>query len=144
MSSLETKLDRGVFRNPVFGASGCTGHGFELAGYTDLSRFGAVSLKTVTPAPRAGNRPERVCEVPSGVLNSIGLQNSGIEAYLESVLPKTLATLDRDQIIISVGGDAVEDYVGLCQRIQREVGDKIAGAERRLPQRGPRRGLLQP
>ena len=46
MLSLETRLGRAVFRNPVFGASGCTGHGYELAGYTDLSRFGAVSLKT--------------------------------------------------------------------------------------------------
>ena len=129
MSSLETRLGRGVFRNPVFGASGCTGHGFELAELTDLSRFGAVSLKTVTPAPRAGNRPERGCEVPSGVLNSIGLQNAGIEVYLESVLPQTMAALDRDQIIVSVGGDSVEDYVGLCRRLQREVGARIAALE---------------
>lgn len=129
MSSLETRLGPALFRNPVFGASGCTGHGFELAGYTDLSRFGAVSLKTVTPAPRAGNRPQRVCEVPSGVLNSIGLQNPGIDAYLDQILPQTLAALDRDQIIVSVGGDTVEDYVELCRRVQREAGGRIAALE---------------
>ena len=87
MLSLETRLGRAVFRNPVFGASGCTGHGYELAGYTDLSRFGAVSLKTFTPAPRAGNPPERIAEVPAGVLNSIGLQNPGKDAFFARLCP---------------------------------------------------------
>ena len=129
MLSLETRLGRAVFRNPVFGASGCTGHGYELAGYTDLSRFGAVSLKTFTPAPRAGNPPERIAEVPAGVLNSIGLQNPGKDAFFAQTMPRVLAALERDQIVVSVGGDTIEDYVALCRETDARVGGRIAALE---------------
>ena len=120
---------RQVFRNPVFGASGCTGHGYELAGYTDLSRFGAVSLKTFTPAPRAGNPPERIAEVPAGVLNSIGLQNPGKDAFFAQTMPRVLAALERDQIVVSVGGDTIEDYVALCRETEARFGGRIAALE---------------
>ena len=129
MLSLETRLGRAVFRNPVFGASGCTGHGYELAGYTDLSRFGAVSLKTFTPAPRAGNPPERIAEVPAGVLNSIGLQNPGADAFFAQTMPRVLAALERDQIVVSVGGDTIEDYVALCRETEARFGGRIAALE---------------
>ena len=129
MLSLETRLGRAVFRNPVFGASGCTGHGYELAGYTDLSRFGAVSLKTFTPAPRAGNPPERITEVPAGVLNSIGLQNPGKDAFFAQTMPRVLAALERDQIVVSVGGDTIEDYVALCRETEARFGGRIAALE---------------
>lgn len=129
MLSLETHLGRAVFRNPVFGASGCTGHGYELAGYTDLSRFGAVSLKTFTPAPRAGNPPERIAEVPAGVLNSIGLQNPGKDAFFAQTMPRVLAALERDQIVVSVGGDTIEDYVALCRETEARFGGRIAALE---------------
>ena len=129
MLSLETRLGRAVFRNPVFGASGCTGHGYELAGYTDLSRFGAVSLKTFTPAPRAGNPPERIAEVPAGVLNSIGLQNPGKDAFYAQTMPRVLAALERDQIVVSVGGDTIEDYVALCRETEARFGGRIAALE---------------
>ena len=129
MLSLETRLGRAVFRNPVFGASGCTGHGYELAGYTDLSRFGAVSLKTFTPAPRAGNPPERIAEVPAGVLNSIGLQNPGKDAFFAQTMPRVLAALERDQIVVSVGGDTIEDYVALCRETEARCGGRIAALE---------------
>ena len=129
MLSLETRLGRAVFRNPVFGASGCTGHGYELAGYTDLSRFGAVSLKTCTPAPRAGNPPERIAEVPAGVLNSIGLQNPGKDAFFAQTMPRVLAALERDQIVVSVGGDTIEDYVALCRETEARFGGRIAALE---------------
>ena len=129
MLSLETRLGRAVFRNPVFGASGCTGHGYELAGYTDLSRFGAVSLKTFTPAPRAGNPPERIAEVPAGVLNSIGLQNPGKDAFFAQTRPRVLAALERDQIVVSVGGDTIEDFVALCRETDARFGGRIAALE---------------
>ena len=129
MLSLETRLGRAVFRNPVFGASGCTGHGYELAGYTDLSRFGAVSLKTFTPAPRAGNPPERIAEVPAGVLNSIGLQNPGKDAFFAQTMPRVLAALERDQIVVSVGGDTIEDYVALRRETEARFGGRIAALE---------------
>ena len=129
MKNLETRLGRAVFRNPVFGASGCTGHGYELAPWTDLSRFGAVSLKTFTAEPRPGNRPERVAEVPAGVLNSIGLQNPGKDAFFAQVMPRVLEALDRDQVIVSVGGNTVEDYVALGREVEARFGGQIAALE---------------
>ncbi len=127
--NLETKLGRAVFRNPVFGASGCTGHGYELKEYTDLSRFGAVSLKTFTWEPRRGNPPQRVAEVPAGVLNSIGLQNPGRDVFFSQTMPQVLTALDRDQIIVSVGGETIEDYVSLSKDVETHFGDKIAAVE---------------
>lgn len=129
MKRPEVQLGRLRLRNPVLGASGCTGHGYELASYTDLSRYGAVSLKTVTPLPRVGNPPQRVCEVPSGVLNSIGLQNPGRDAFFAQIMPRVLECLDRDQIIVSVGGDKVEDYVELCRAVEERFGTRIAALE---------------
>lgn len=129
MNSLETRLGRAVFRNPVMGASGCTGHGYELAEYTDLSRYGAVSLKTVTYHARPGNPPERVNEVPGGIISSIGLQNPGPDVFLAQTMPKSLAALDRDQIVVSVAGDTVEEYVELCRRTVERYGDQIAAVE---------------
>lgn len=123
MKSLEITLSGLTFRNPVFGASGCCGFGCELAPYTDMTRFGALSLKTITALPRVGNRPQRIAEVPSGILNSIGLQNPGKEAFFSSIMPKVSSVLNPDQIIVSVGGNSVEDYVALC----REAADLLPG-----------------
>lgn len=129
MNCLETRLGRAVFRSPVFGVSGCTGHGYEMADYTDLSAFGCVSLKTVTYLPRTGNRPERVAEVPAGMLSSIGLQNPGPDVFLAETMPRVLSALDRDQIVVSVAGDTVEEYVELCVRTAQQYGERIAALE---------------
>lgn len=90
---------------------------------------GAVSLKTFTPAPRAGNPPERIAEVPAGVLNSIGLQNPGKDAFFAQTMPRVLAALERDQIVVSVGGDTIEDYVALCRETEARFGGRIAALE---------------
>lgn len=129
MKNLETKLGRATFRNPVFAVSGCSGHGYELRPYADLTRFGAVSLKTVTYLPRPGNPPERVAEVPAGVITSIGLQNPGPDVFLAETMPKTLKALDRDQIIVSVAGETVDEYVELCRRTAERYGGRIAALE---------------
>ena len=129
MKNLETKLGRATFRNPVFGVSGCTGYGYEMEGFTDLSKYGAVSLKTIMPRPRNGNRPERVAEVPAGVITSIGLQGPGIDAFLDETMPKVVSALDKDQIIVSVAGDTVEEYAELCRRTVERYGDRIAAME---------------
>lgn len=129
MKSLETKLGRAVFRNPIFGASGCTGHGYEMADYVDLACYGGISLKTATYRPRPGNRPQRVAEVPSGVITSIGLQNAGIDRFLDEVVPLALPAMDRDQIIISVAGDAIEEYVEMAQKVNDRYGDRVAALE---------------
>lgn len=129
MRSLETQLGRVRVRNPVFGVSGCTGYGYEMKDFTDLTRFGAVTLKTIMPRPRSGNRPERIAEVPAGVITSIGLQGPGIDAFLDDTMPQVVSALDRDQIIVSVAGDTVEEYVALCRAVETRYGGQIAAVE---------------
>lgn len=111
MKCKEIKIGQLKFANPVFGASGCVGHGYELQDYTDISRVGALSMKTVTYDPRIGNKPPRICEVPNGMMTSIGLQNPGAKKYIEEYLPEIKKAMRPDQIIISVGGNDTEDYL---------------------------------
>ena len=129
MKNLETKLGRAVFRNPLFRCSGCVGHAYELAPYTDLSQYGGLSLKTVTYLPRVGNPADRICEVTAGCISSVGLPNKGPDDYFANVVPKALNVLDPDQAIVSVAGDCVEEYVELCERVQDLFGDRIAAVE---------------
>lgn len=129
MKDLKVTLGRAIFRNPVFGASGCSGHGFELQRHTDLSKYGAVSLKTVTYRARHGNPPARIAEVTGGIITSVGLQNKGPDDYLNEIMPPVISTLDKDQIVVSVAGDTVEEYVELCERFAERYGDKIQAME---------------
>ncbi|MDQ4070055.1 MAG: dihydroorotate dehydrogenase [Actinomycetota bacterium] len=94
--------------NPVMTASGTAGHGAELARYVDLSSLGAVVVKSLSAEPWGGNPAPRVAEVDAGMLNSVGLQNPGIEAWLADELPPLLATGAR--VVASVWGFTVEAY----------------------------------
>ena len=89
-------------------ASGTAGHGAELARYMDLSSLGAVVVKSLSAEPWAGNPAPRVTEVDAGMLNSVGLQNPGVEAWLEHELPGLLAT--GAQVVASIWGFTVEAY----------------------------------
>jgi len=89
-------------------ASGTAGHGAELARYVDLASLGAVVVKSLSAEPWAGNPSPRVTEVDAGMLNSVGLQNPGIEAWLEHELPPLLATGAR--VVASIWGFTVEAY----------------------------------
>lgn len=130
MNKLETTLGKIKLSNPVLGASGCVGHGFELEEYTDLSRYGALSMKTVTLEPRNGNRPPRICEVGGGMLSSIGLQNPGMDAYIQSYRDKIKTACRPDQIIISIGGNEVDDYVKCAAKIAENFSiNEIAALE---------------
>ena len=95
------------FQNPVIAASGCFGFGQEMAEYVDLNALGGISIKGLTPKPRLGNPAPRIAETPSGMLNSVGLQNPGIDAFLEVELPR-LAKLNC-RILANVAGSRVED-----------------------------------
>ena len=97
------------FRNPVMTASGTVGHSTELAKYVDLAGLGAVVVKSVAPFEWAGNPPPRLAPVASGMLNSVGLQGMGAEAWVRDELPK----LERlgATVVASVWGFGVEDYV---------------------------------
>jgi dihydroorotate dehydrogenase (NAD+) catalytic subunit len=111
----KTKVDMTVkiggltLSNPVLLASGTCGYGEELSGLLDLNRLGGIITKTITVGPRRGNPPPRVAETPSGLLNSIGLENVGLEKFLEDKAP-VLAGLPA-AVLVSVGGESVEEYV---------------------------------
>jgi dihydroorotate dehydrogenase (NAD+) catalytic subunit len=100
--------------NPVMTASGTAGHGAELASYFDLSRLGAVVVKSLSVAPWEGNPPPRLLPVAAGMLNSIGLQNPGVDAWLNHDLPALAST--GAKVVVSVWGRSAADYaeVGRC------------------------------
>jgi dihydroorotate dehydrogenase (NAD+) catalytic subunit len=94
--------------NPVMTASGTAGHGTELAEHLDLGSLGAVVVKSLSVDPWPGNPPLRVHETPAGMLNSVGLQGPGVEAWLEDDLPALLGTGTR--VVASIWGTSVEGY----------------------------------
>ncbi|HOV78485.1 MAG TPA: dihydroorotate dehydrogenase [Bacillota bacterium] len=112
-------------KNPVTTASGTFGFGREYSSYLDLNRLGAVTVKGITLEPRAGNPVPRIVETPAGVLNSIGLQNPGVDRFLEEALP-FLAAYNLP-VIVNIAGDSVKDYAGLAARLDRAAG--VAGLE---------------
>ncbi|MDR2480679.1 MAG: dihydroorotate dehydrogenase [Spirochaetaceae bacterium] len=96
------------FRNPVIAASGTFGYGKEYAPFIDVSLLGGICTKGLTLRPKQGNTGERLCETPSGLLNSIGMENPGVEAFISEELP-ALRRLGP-VVIANLGGDSVEDY----------------------------------
>ncbi len=94
--------------NPVMTASGTAGHGAELARYTDLGQLGAVVVKSLSADPWAGNPAPRVHEVAGGMINSVGLQNPGVERWLTDELPALVSTGAR--VVASIWGFSVRDY----------------------------------
>jgi len=113
MSRLEVALPPLVLRNPILSASGTFGHGLEMQHISPPERVGALVSKTVTLAPRPGNPMPRICETESGFLNSIGLENRGIDAYVRDVLPAMQAA--DTLVITNIGGERVEEFVELAR-----------------------------
>jgi len=115
LADLEVELFGQRLATPIIGASGTCGFGLELAEVADLAYYGAVVLKTVTPEPRQGNRPPRLYETACGLLNSIGLQNPGWEAFKHKYWPEIQAKLaDKTKLIVSVGGESAEEFAALA------------------------------
>lgn len=106
------------FKNPVMTASGTFGSGMEYSEFVDLNRLGAVVTKGVANVPWQGNPTPRVAEVYGGMLNAIGLQNPGIDVFMERDIP-FLKQYDT-QIIVNVCGKTVEDYVEVVERLGEE------------------------
>ncbi len=117
---LTVKLGRLQLANPIMVASGTFGYAREMAGLVDLSKLGAVVPKTITRDPRIGNSPWRTVEVSSGLLNSIGLDNDGIDYFLSYHWPylKTLPTT----VIVSLAGKSREEFVELAKRMSEADG----------------------
>jgi dihydroorotate dehydrogenase (NAD+) catalytic subunit len=105
---LRTRVGSVILPNPVMTASGTSGHGAELAPYVDLASLGAIVVKSLSVRPVAGNPAPRVHETPSGMVNSVGLQGPGLEAWLEEELPPLA---DRGaRVVVSIWGERVDDF----------------------------------
>ena len=110
---LRTKLGHVELPNPIMTASGCAGAGRELAQFMDVSKIGAIVTKSVMLAPRSGRPTPRMAETPSGMLNSIGLQGPGVDAFLQRDLPWLLSRGAR--AVVSIAGGTVAEYAELAR-----------------------------
>jgi dihydroorotate dehydrogenase (NAD+) catalytic subunit len=112
-------------RNPVMTASGTFGYGEEFAGYMDLESIGAMVTKGLSLKPKAGNNTPRIVETPGGMLNAIGLQNVGIEAFIAKKLPFLKGV--NTPVIVNLYGNSLEEYGEISSRIEGIEG--VAGVE---------------
>ena len=117
---LETRLGRLTLPNPILVASGTFGYAKESAGFVDFTRLGGIVPKTVTASPRAGNRPPRIVETAAGMLNSIGLDNDGIDHFIEHHVPY-LAGLGT-KIIANVAGKTEAEFQALVAKLNPVAG----------------------
>ncbi|OGC24900.1 dihydroorotate dehydrogenase B catalytic subunit [candidate division WOR-1 bacterium RIFOXYB2_FULL_42_35] len=118
MDKLAIELCGIKLKNPVMVASGTFGHGEEAAKFVDLDKLGAIITKTITLEPRQGNKPPRICETASGMLNSIGLQNKGVKDFLENRLP-TLAKY-KTPVIVNIAGESAKEFEELTKILNKE------------------------
>jgi len=119
MTLLKTTLGTLILHNPILSASGTFGSGWEGREFSDLSRIGGLVSKTVTVRPRHGNPPPRIQETPSGMLNSIGLENKGADYFLAESLPKMkqmAAGGAGPRVIVNIGGESIDEFVQLAER----------------------------
>lgn len=113
--SIAVKVGQVDLKNPIILASGTCGFGRELAEYIDLSKLGALSSKGLTLLPRDGNQGVRVAETPSGMLNCVGLQNPGVEAFLATELDYMVDS--GAGVVVNVAGHSNEDYVAMVEKL---------------------------
>jgi dihydroorotate dehydrogenase (NAD+) catalytic subunit len=124
--SVDLAPERGLpLANPILVASGTFGYGVEYGEVVDVQRIGAICCKGTTLKPRAGNPPPRVTETPGGMLNSIGLQNPGVDAVIEKYGPIWRGW--KVPVIVNVAGESIEDYVEVARRLDGVPG--VAGIE---------------
>ena len=115
MTNLKVNIAGVSFKNPVITASGCFGFGREYECMYPLEKLGGISLKGMTFQEKLGNPPPRIAETPSGMLNSVGLQNPGVEHFLEHDMPY-LAKQDTVKIA-NIAGSSIEDYCAIAERL---------------------------
>ena len=119
MSRLSVTLCGIELDNPVIPASGTFGYGKEFSEFYDLDILGSLSFKGTTRHPRNGNPLPRIAEAPAGMLNSVGLQNPGVDAVISEELPM-LRSLFHKPVMATVSGFSIEDYTETCARFDRE------------------------
>jgi len=123
-------------KNPVIAASGTFGYGLEFASLLDLNELGGLVVKGLSREPMAGNPPPRLVETPGGMLNSVGLQNVGVDAFIREKLPR-LAKLET-AVIVNVFGNDIEGYTEVVRRLERA--DGVAAYELNLSCPNTKRG----
>lgn len=115
MARLEVKIGDLSFKNPVLTASGTFGYGLEFSDFIDLNRLGGFVVKGTTLHHREGNPYPRMAETPSGMLNAVGLQNKGVDYFIENIYPD-IKDIDSN-IIVNVSGATIGDYVAVCEKL---------------------------
>ena len=123
MADMRVKLAGVDLKNPITVASGTFGFGREYGEFFDISRLGGISVKGLTPLPRNGNPSPRIAETPLGMLNSVGLQNPGVDAFIARELPwlKTQGLT----IIANISGNTPEEYGEMCDKLSAAGVDMI-------------------
>lgn len=121
--NLSVKIGNLELKNPVMGASGTFGFGREYEDFLDVNEIGAIVTKGVTPKPRAGNPGVRIAETPSGMLNCIGLENPGVDAFIYDILPKIKKY--NTAVIVNISAGSVEEYAEMAWRLDIDGVDAV-------------------
>lgn len=126
MSNAKVKIGKISFENPIWVASGTFGYGTEIPELVDVEKLGAIVTKSITLNPREGNPPPRIVETSSGMINSIGLANIGVDKYISEMIPiyKNIKT----KIIMNVAGTDIDEYIRVIEKIE-SISSDIAGYE---------------
>lgn len=125
MSRLAVRLNRLELANPILVASGTFGYAREMQAFVPFAKLGGVIPKTVTPLPRLGNPPPRTVETAAGLLNSIGLDNDGLDAFVEKHLPYLLEL--GTAVLVNIAGATIDEFVAMAARL--DAFPRIAGLE---------------
>jgi dihydroorotate dehydrogenase (NAD+) catalytic subunit len=136
---LSVNLGGLVMKNPVAMASGTFGYGFEYQDYVSPESIGAVIVKGTTLEKREGNPPPRICETPAGMLNAIGLENPGVEAFVAEHLPRLRQS--GVTVVVNIAGNTVEDYARTAAIIGQQAG--VAAIELNISCPNVKQGGLQ-
>ena len=125
MVDLSVEIGKLKLKNPIMTASGTFGYGEEFADFIDLNRLGGIIVKGTTLLHREGNPYPRMAETPSGMLNAVGLQNKGVDYFIEHIYPR-IKDLDT-RVIVNVSGSCIDDYVAVCEKLSPL--DKVTAVE---------------
>ena len=125
MANLDIKIGKLQLKNPVMTASGTFGYGTEYSDFMNISRIGGIIVKGTTLRDRQGNQYPRMAETPSGMLNAVGLQNKGVDYFINHIYP-ALKDIDTN-ILVNLSGSTIEDYVEAAERLNEL--EKIPGIE---------------
>lgn len=115
MADLKVNIGKLELKNPVLTASGTFGYGVEFEDFIDIDALGGIIVKGTTLEHREGNPYPRMAETPSGMLNAVGLQNKGVDAFINDVYPKIKHY--KTNVIVNVSGSKIEDYVAVVEKL---------------------------